>query len=249
MRIISPFKDYYDSVGRYSSGGDTSIVLQRFTSTFKADDKSLPTGFYNHVLKLAPLMDRFGTIAPPNRYFSELNLTVTLVVFCGKVYPLFHFSRSSKETNITETRLCYNVVEIQNLLAEHGVDLYAPRGTDFLPRRYSYRSHRHFMITDVLQKAKTIDLTGYVTEHNIPSFHLHFEETRYGSIEVDFHPNLSKLNFQKAVDPWQAYQELSMLIGNIVMPEKVEIKTADKYKVLAHGFDEQYGFRKRPTSS
>jgi len=42
-------------------------------------------------------------------------------------------------------------------------------------------------------------------------------------------------------------QELDMWIsGTLAWPQNMMIEIDDKYRIIAHGFDEKYGFRKRP---
>jgi hypothetical protein len=56
---------------------------------------------------------------------------------------------------------------------------------------------------------------------------------------------LKKLGFAKAVDPYTAFQELSMWIGGVLggaSPETVTIKD-DKVLIENHGFDNRFSFR------
>ena len=78
------------------------------------------------------------------------------------------------------------------------------------------------------------------------------------SILVEEHPNrheesyfqvnpftLKQLGFAKAVDPYTAFQELSMWIGGVLggtSPEIVTIKD-DKTLIEGHGFDNRFSFR------
>ena len=55
------------------------------------------------------------------------------------------------------------------------------------------------------------------------------------------------MNFQVVMNPFQAFQELSMHIGGVVAssgPKTIEI-TDPKIKIAKHGFD-KHSFRKSP---
>lgn len=57
--------------------------------------------------------------------------------------------------------------------------------------------------------------------------------------------NLKQLGFAKAIDPYTAFQELSMWIGGVLggtSPETVTIKD-DKVLIEGHGFDNRFSFR------
>ena len=56
---------------------------------------------------------------------------------------------------------------------------------------------------------------------------------------------LKQLGFAKALDPYSAFQELSMWIGGVLggtSPEIVTIKD-DKTLIEGHGFDNRFSFR------
>lgn len=57
--------------------------------------------------------------------------------------------------------------------------------------------------------------------------------------------NLRKFDFQKVMDPYRIYQELSMWIGNLPKDDNIMIEiTDDKVKIEKHGFDLKSSFRK-----
>lgn len=71
-------------------------------------------------------------------------------------------------------------------------------------------------------------------------------ENYYGKSQVLMNPyDLKKYDFQKALDPYTAYQELSMWVGGVLCgqsPSIVEI-TDDKTILEGHGFDDVFSFR------
>ncbi len=63
-----------------------------------------------------------------------------------------------------------------------------------------------------------------------------------GSRLLSVNPELKKFNFQKVVDPFQAFQKLSQFLSNELAHEKPIAPTPDKYKILAHNMD-KWSFR------
>lgn len=55
--------------------------------------------------------------------------------------------------------------------------------------------------------------------------------------------------FAKAVDPYQAYQELAMYVGGVLprQPNSTVQLEGEKIMVAKHGFHNKYAFRKQPT--
>ena len=62
-------------------------------------------------------------------------------------------------------------------------------------------------------------------------------------------PVLKDFNFMRVLDPVTAYNELRMFIGGVLTnPEKDVDQVSMEYRYRQKGFDEKYGFRKRPKS-
>lgn len=59
-------------------------------------------------------------------------------------------------------------------------------------------------------------------------------------------PRLADFQLFRGLDPHSCMQELAMAVANLASPEKDIAPTPDRYKALAHGFD-QASFRKQPT--
>lgn len=59
-------------------------------------------------------------------------------------------------------------------------------------------------------------------------------------------PYLRSLGFQRIKDPYTAFQDISMYISGVMAQKQNPMVTiSDKSKILKHGFDPIYGFRKR----
>jgi hypothetical protein len=91
----------------------------------------------------------------------------------------------------------------------------------------------------------TGDLREYMIANKVSIL---IEEIPDGHNERTFRVNpsdLKRLGFAKALDPYTAFQELSMWIGGVLggtSPEIVVIKN-DKVLLESHGFDNRFSFR------
>lgn len=60
---------------------------------------------------------------------------------------------------------------------------------------------------------------------------------------IRINPNLRKMDFHTIMDPFTAYQELSMFLGNNMAQQLDPVpKTTDELKAHAHGYD-KWSFR------
>ena len=89
-----------------------------------------------------------------------------------------------------------------------------------------------------------INLKRFFDVYKTPCFviesGLHDSTTR-----ITVNPCLRDYNFYKVVDPWTAYQEIQMFVGNnLVNDDNKQVKLSDKTLQGKHGFGEM-SFRKR----
>ena len=59
------------------------------------------------------------------------------------------------------------------------------------------------------------------------------------------HDDLGTIEFYKVFDSYQAFQELSMWVGNMPTPDHKMYQLSDKELITKHGFD-KWSFRKPP---
>jgi hypothetical protein len=63
---------------------------------------------------------------------------------------------------------------------------------------------------------------------------------------IETNVNLKDLQFQRMVDPYTAFQEISMFIGGVLgSPEKEVTELTEKDRIQQHGFN-KWSFRKLP---
>lgn len=68
-------------------------------------------------------------------------------------------------------------------------------------------------------------------------------QCRYGTGELTINPILKAFDFAKILSPEQAWQELAMFFGTVVMPERNTVQISDKDRHAQHGFD-KHSFRR-----
>lgn len=231
MRIIGGH-DYYDCA--LSLGIDPSIVLVRSKSnTLPSKELYIPT----------MEVRAFSRNGRGIFSFRDDNINPVTVVFCSKVY---------------------NGIEVKHNFTGRSEHIWS------LPKFLEWqKAHPHTKLQiggyrELLQKHKgkdselwrqfftpqevSADLREYMIRHR---FSILVQTTTSGALawQTDFkvavNPfTLHKLEFAKALDPFTAFQELSMWIGGVLggaSPEVVHIKD-DKVLAESHGFD-KFSFR------
>jgi hypothetical protein len=85
-------------------------------------------------------------------------------------------------------------------------------------------------------------LKEYMDKHPIVVVHKDYQEDR-----IVINDNLSKINFQKVIDPFTAFNQIQNFLNNIAQPRKSIPEISDLDKIQSHGFD-KFSFRKDPTN-
>lgn len=242
MRIISKFRDYYDVIQGH--GADSRLVMvreERLVTDKDAGYKQI-LNYYAPVLRerVESSYDRSDLryYANYDRYYNpikdwwRLQVGFKIVVFCGKPYPVFITERESKrEAFKKDIRFIYDLQELNALVKEHeGNDLFE-RPSKWRARSWALEAYEHAMSKSWADVA---------TEYKAPIMLVQSKHL------LTIYPELKKIQFYKKMEPWQAYQELSMFMGNIASPDNTPVTVSDKDRAAQHGFDMKYGFRKRP---
>lgn len=218
MRIFGG-RDYYDSA--LSLGIDPTIVMVREKS------KSVPVKEVGDSLLGVEMR-----LLPSNTTIENVS-----VVFCGKLY---RGALASHTHNFGIKQNFWNAAKLREFAAEE------KNGKVGIWRSWYRRSK---------EKAPTIEdyftpveapenVRKYMIDHKIAIL---IERETKGNEEAVFEVNpigLKQLGFAKALDPYTAFQELSMWIGGILggtSPEMVRI-TDDKVLIENHGYD-KHSFR------
>lgn len=231
MKIISKFKDYYDGVGAHNQ--DPLPLYIRHTEVIDS--------YWKDPIKNIPITN----------YRQE-----GWILFCGRVYPFYRIHFMSKWNGHSYEGggefFCYDVDSVIKVYEEHApeknvldkLNNYKPKGygskwdgrVDLSVHTWKkWRENNSFTIKDDIFR-----------HYNAPVILLHHEVT---TPQIVINPCLREYNFQSQVDPYTAYQEIDMFVGNnLVNQEDPNLKMTEALKVHSKGMD-KWSFRKKGPNS
>jgi len=221
MKIISDFRDYYDSVkylNHFSNDPSETIFIRKTVEKeFSISDQS-----HKDIYKSIP-------------YFNFDLVGIIPLFFCGKFYMIptigghqfQNFSdaleyridkRTTKESHIKDS--------INNI------------------KQFNRNSQD---IEKVFRKALGITDEFFI-EHQSPYFIIKFRTYGREKVTTIFNPRLEDLNFMKILDPFQTYQEIELFFNSVLINinDKDAPQITDSAVICeAKGFDKKMSFRKR----
>ena len=237
MRIISKFRDFYDSALAY--GQDKSVVFVRNNTPVKADDL------------LKSLVSRWNIGARTNKSI-KIEFSRVMVFFCGKLYRGIHCQKSisnpygffSPEED--GSKVFYNMEELLEYVTFNGITLEGEK-------RWSWQEDKILdNIEKFLSQQATTELEEYcITNRYVTLTYSEYTDFNYTTREHDpewwANGKLLTFQFYRVYNAFQAYQELDMFIsGTLPQSTQMPIEIEDKYRIPQHGFN-KYSFRKSPT--
>jgi hypothetical protein len=230
MRIISKFRDYYDSVA--ASGIDKETVYVRT----RVEPQELPS--------------ELVSIDKSRRQFNgqlDGEYTVTIIGFCGKLYPVVvHEHYNSHYQNVRE------VYHSHNELMDHFEKVKKANSSTSYQYSRALR-YENLWFVNISKRFfgdfGSVNYESFFLDNKLVSFSL-ANSTRCSDEYNGFviNPVLKDYDIFKIIDPWTAFQEISMFIGGVLgSPNKPITQIADIDMVVAKGFDKKLSFRKAPT--
>lgn len=151
-----------------------------------------------------------------------------LIGFCGKLYPCIrHISYDAKKKKYLPIQWIFDVKKIQSII----------------DKRFTH--WRKYARMDEL--VHNTEFLGLFAKYKVPAWIVGDIKDGPGStINLVLNPNLKKMGFQTAVDPYTAFQEIMMYISGVLgTPSNPMVAVSEKTKVAKHGFD-KWSFRKPP---
>lgn len=180
-----------------------------------------------------------------------------LIVFCGRAYGVYTYRElCSDRTDVfvhPEAILDYFAAKLGKNTSPHVTfpkdAIKQVRNSKSMEKQWHEREDAYpgnawgwTKWTDEKQAAGAFDVSPDV--HRLvgaPVFMLSFENL------LVVNPRLADFNFAKLVDPWIAYQELSMYVGSALVEQKDPNENiTDDIRAHNHGFGHKYAFRKEP---
>ena len=244
MKIISKFQDYYDIGLAY--GVDEKLRFERKTVELSNTIKTRSS------IKIV--------YRKQSQYYRAI-CHFDMVLFCNNAYPLIHIiiekinKKDKKFIYVSVAdEYCYSVQEADEVVANYYKpikeikDAYTKIGYcywwgDTLDTYIA----EHFSM-------KTSKYEGLLKQHKVPymykksKYRLDAKGVEYIDKSMILLPQLKQYKFAKVVPPMQAFQEISMFLGQLDLAEDNIVTITDKYLAQGKGFD-CYSFKKIPSKN
>lgn len=217
MRIISKFRDYYDSA--QGLGIDTSLIYQRETKEILVPPLSTPVNISN-----LP-EDIWGSY--PNKDLKS-RLNCIYLFFCGKIYTTLDLSLAKTgKPGLPFSSSWDDIVSFYE---------------NEVPRNRFWNIDSKLYD---LQKINGKDAPAKVFEQLSSPIVLMYGQSRWSRNPIKFivNPKLDDLGFQHIVDPYSAFQSISAYLGNELCERETPHQPSNDELIHARGFDSKTSFR------
>ena len=223
MRIISKFTDYYDSIQGVAF--DSDILYIRKKESFDLNQST-------------------------DIKFRYLSTGIHFIGFCGKVYVMHKFEYYPDR---------FNPHPISEYIEKHNIAIRTVRNGEY---HFSYDIDESLIMCDLYDQRKytsKVNTSRYrnklddcvnvilkndiFEKFNTPIFVINVSN---GDYKLTIGCSLKDYNFQSQSDPFTAYQELVMWIGNKAVNEYPPQIMDDVVMRDKKGFD-KWSFKKKPT--
>lgn len=238
MKIISKHRDYYDGAMGYDS--DPSLVYVR-----EKIDSRTNIGFEDYYQGI-PYEEYRNFIYVGENYIHEKGL----IGFCGRVYPYLVF-QVYKIEGVGEwiTQVCFSEQDWSN-------NMHKIASKDYIDGYDKFRIGRKKFIFKKTETTKAT-IEEYFARHkdkftNVfmdkkAAIWIHYKKCQNRNSGDNFQINceLTPYDFARIVNPFEAYQEISMYLGGVLgtgNPSVPEVSNNDL--IEAKGFNLKTSFRK-----
>lgn len=230
MRIISDFHDYYDSV--QAAGQDQSLIYFRKSENIEVGKFPFP------VFRSSCYADLVG-----------LKIQQHMIGFCGKIYPTMVVTCLA--TN--KSAICFDLAELDHFIETNWrksvVDEYRAKPNRLWQwflwpgdlRRNDFKKYFAECAT------KKDAFANIFLEKHCPVWIGTVQDVwRLNCMgKITYNGCLKNLEFFRLFDTFSAFQEISMFLGGLAVPQKEIPEVPDKIMVGVKGFD-KWSFRKPP---
>lgn len=251
MRIISEFKDYYDSSLIYGIDPNIIFIRKQISYNFeynKNDEKVYLPGelnkYVNTFIELFKHTPGHIRHMRGNRFYNydTKDIRSCFIGFCGKLYPAFklldtvYYSPEMLINNITDKDLKNQLINITREELKSDID----KEYDYLFRweenALTYKSWNN-LLKECDKNYDDIFITM-----NSPIFMV--DRFEYNKYKLTINPQLKPLNFQKIKNNVEAFQDIGMYLGNqLVKKNNPVINISDEIMRDEKGFD-KWSFKK-----
>ena len=221
MKIISKFKDYYDTVSHQYL--DKEVLYVRDTVIHKLKDRVVI----------------LSSDTKTNKENTHFSFYFEYIGFCGEVYPVIQVKYFNKDQQKEIHVGLYNSEEVYGFFQQHGLKIEI--------NKYYYRylnsiSLNTRAIEEFFKDRESAErLMQFFSKYNTPVFILRRQD---GNQVVEVNPQLKPYYFSRVKDPFTAHQDLYRYITSVMIkPDRPMVQLTDKDRIAKHGFD-KFSFRK-----
>lgn len=225
MRIIADKKDYYDCIQAH--GQDQSLLYIRKPEEVlygRWPFASLYSGWW------------FGM----GTYDREI--VQHIIGFCGKIYPMLEvYGRQDDPTlygyiqDVSFSKKCFSIEDVDIFVEEHFTQ---GEKNSYYGKHSRWRRHgkRHEFVKFFEQcKREQNSYTEMFLEKHCPIF----VAVNSRKPKIIYNSLLRPYDFVRIFDPYTAFQEISMFLGGLAVPEKQMPIIPDELKLRSKGFSDQ----------
>lgn len=240
MKIISNFRDYYDSILLY--GTDPKLLYYRNTDEIKFNLLDI----YEKNKINVPHIFKFDNDFPYNRgvdYFNKkINIATNYfyIFFCGKLYIGIYTTLTDLEKFNCS---CYDdyVFNFIHYSVESLSKWIINKLGNEIKNNKEYIKYIKDITNELTYLYSNIKISNNLfIKFNTPIFLI----DKFAWEDIIINPQLKSYDFMKVKNPFEAFQEISEYIGNIFgVPGNKIININDRSKIIKHGFD-KWSFRK-----
>ena len=247
MRIIGG-RDYYDSALAY--GQDDDVVFVRDEKEFSNNNCPLYSGYPHDLLANHHWSKPAIEIRDPVRGPILLDLLPVSIYVAGTHQGGI---KVREQTSGAKVEVFWDYSKFEKWVASYGKSIGTPNRYKWqtnTPEMDAFPNLRAFMAPRL---ASPEQLTWLIDNRVVTAIWCnHTLESYYRRKPVMWHCNssnkawmLTEYDFQKAMDPFSMFQEISMFVSGVLPrnPNPMVEITDDKVKVAKHGFD-KWSFRK-----
>jgi len=247
MRIFSKFHDYYDKVLSY--GIDPNVIYER-----KEEDITEIVDKNPYIKDtLSQIHDNIFDFKIERINSPELQIIFkNIILFCGKIYFCIKISYKVRGVEQYIDTIHEYIYTFDTF--ERAINKYSKINLEYGIPSGIFDGSRGKLIEASKRFKSLFDRQGVTSDIIIP-FHFELDSpiividydmlfTYKRKINIYKDKKLKDVEFFKAVNPFKAFQELSMFIGGVMGGKSpITIEVSDKDRIAKHGFD-KFSFRK-----
>lgn len=220
MRIIAKEQDYYDCVQAH--GQDRTLVYIR-----QPEEEEIERGKW-------PFPSMYA-------WFSNHGIDQYIIGFCGKIYPMLELS-----TFGAKSQKCFNIDDVNAFVNKN---MKAKQKRLYRGQRQRWWHGIGNRRIDFLKffeecREKQDSYAKLFADKRCPVFVARYSQWVSGST-ITYNSMLRPYDFVRMFDPYSAFQEISMFMGAMAMPEKEMPIISDELKAHSRGFN-KWSFRRPP---